>query len=150
MYVCTLRGKAADCQMEQSAVSVSLRSVQGADLTCRLGQRFKAFHALRSPPATRAPLRGLCRLPRPPPKGGHPPCVCPPSEGLTTEHTDTLTAHRRRPGGRSFFYPFFSQRWATPFTWPAADRRRRTPSAGTGIWSGKPEDTSHFPAKMIK
>ena len=72
--------------MEQPAVFASLRSVQGAGLACRLGWRFKAFHALRSPPATRAPLRGLCRLPRPPPKGGHPPCVCPPSEGLITEH----------------------------------------------------------------
>ena len=41
-----------------------------------------------------------------PPKGKHPPCVCPPSEGLTTEHTDTLTAHREHPGGRSFFHPF--------------------------------------------
>ena len=29
MYVCALRGKAADCQMEQSAVSASLCSVQG-------------------------------------------------------------------------------------------------------------------------
>ena len=106
MYSCALRGGTADCQMEQSAVFASLRSVQGAGLACRLGWRFKAFHALRSPPATRAPLRGLCRLPRPPPKGGHPPCVCPPSEGLTTEHTDTLTAHREHPGGRSFFHPF--------------------------------------------
>jgi len=108
MYVCTLRGKAADCQMEQSAVSVSLRSVQGADLTCRLGQRFKAFHALRSPPATRAPLRGLCRLPRPPPKGGHPPCVCPPSEGLITEHRHP----DRSPGTPQrtvFFSPIFSK-----------------------------------------
>ena len=127
MYSCALRDKATDCRLKQPAVSASLRSVQGA-----------------------APLAALCAYPCLPQKGEHPPCVCPPSEGLTTEHTDTLTAHRRRPGGRSFFYPFFSQRWATPFTWPAADRRRRTPSAGTGIWSGKPEDTSHFPAKMIK
>ena len=49
-------------QMEQLAVFASLRSVQGAGLACQLGRRFKAFHALRSPPATRAPLRGLCRL----------------------------------------------------------------------------------------
>ena len=35
------------------------------------------------------------------------------------------------------FYPFFSQRWATPFTWPAADRSRPTPSAGTGTWIGE-------------
>ena len=55
---------------------------------------------------TRPPLRGLHCFPRPPPKGKHPPCVCPPSEGLTTEHTDTLTAHREHPGGRSFFHPF--------------------------------------------
>ena len=52
------------------------------------------------------PLRGLHCFPRPPPKGKHPPCVCPPSEGLTTEHTDTLTAHQEHPGGRSFFHPF--------------------------------------------
>ena len=30
---------------------------QGTGLPCRLGRRFKAFHALRSPPETRAPLR---------------------------------------------------------------------------------------------
>ena len=35
----------------------SLRSVQGAGLACRLSQRFKAFHALRSPPETLTPLR---------------------------------------------------------------------------------------------
>ena len=58
------------------------------------------------------------------------------SAGLKTK-TDTLTAHRKRPGGRSFFYPFFSQRWTTPFTWPAADRSRPTPSAGTGTWIGE-------------
>ena len=84
-----------------------------------------------------APCAAYAAYPARPRKGDTRLRVCPPSEGLTTEHTDTLTAHRRRPGGRSFFYPFFSQRWATPFTWPAADRRRRTPSAGTGAWSGK-------------
>ena len=75
MYSCALRGGTTDCRLQQPAVFASLRSVQGAGLACRLGWRFKAFHALRSPPAT-----------RPPPKGGHPPCVCPPSEGLITEH----------------------------------------------------------------
>ena len=35
----------------------SLRSEQGAGLACRLGRCFKAFHALRSPPETRPPLR---------------------------------------------------------------------------------------------
>ena len=35
----------------------SLRSEQGAGLACRLGRCFKAFHALRSPPETRTPLR---------------------------------------------------------------------------------------------
>ena len=30
MYLCALRGGTADCQMEQSAVFASLRSVQGA------------------------------------------------------------------------------------------------------------------------
>ena len=89
-----LRGKTADCRWKQPAVSASLRSVQGA-----------------------APLAALCAYPCLPPKGGHPPCVC--------------------PGGRPFFYPFFSQRWATPFTWPAADRRRPTPNAGTGTWIGE-------------
>lgn len=34
------------------------------------------------------------------------------SAGLKTK-IDTLTAHRERPGGRSFFYPFFSQRRST-------------------------------------
>ena len=37
----------------------SLCSVQGAGLACRLGRRFKARSALRSPPETRAPLRRL-------------------------------------------------------------------------------------------
>ena len=63
MYSCALRGGTADCQMEQPAVFASLRSVQGA-----------------------APLAALCAYPCLPPKGGHPPCVCPPSEGLITEH----------------------------------------------------------------
>ena len=34
-----------------------LRCEQGAGLACRLGRCFKAFHALRSPPETRTPLR---------------------------------------------------------------------------------------------
>lgn len=62
MYRSALRGKTADCRLKQPAVFASLRSVQGAGLACRLGRRFKAFHALRSPPATRAPLRGLHRV----------------------------------------------------------------------------------------
>ena len=62
MYSCDLRGGTADCRLLQPAVFASLRAVQGAGLACRLGRRFKAFHALRLPPATRAPLRGLCRL----------------------------------------------------------------------------------------
>ena len=43
----------------------SLHSVQGAGLACRLGQRFKALHALRSPPEPRTPLRRLCGYPCP-------------------------------------------------------------------------------------
>ena len=58
--------------MEQLAVFASLRSVQGAGLACQLGRRFKAFHALRLPPATRAPLRGLRRLPRASAEPRHP------------------------------------------------------------------------------
>lgn len=72
MYRSALRGKTADCRLKQPAVFASLRSVQGAGLACRLGRRFKAFHALRSPPATRAPLRGLHRLPRIPAEPIHP------------------------------------------------------------------------------
>lgn len=41
----------------------SLRSVQGAGLACQLGRRFKAFHALRSPPEIRAPLRRFAAIP---------------------------------------------------------------------------------------
>ena len=41
----------------------SLRSEQGAGLACRLGRCFKAFHALRSPPETRAPLRRYAAIP---------------------------------------------------------------------------------------
>ena len=33
-----------------------IRGVQRGGLACRLDQRFKAFHALRSTPETRAPL----------------------------------------------------------------------------------------------
>ena len=70
--MCALGGGTADCQMEQPAVFASLRSVQGAGLACQLGRRFKAFYALRSPPATRAPLRVLRRLPRVPAEPIHP------------------------------------------------------------------------------
>ena len=49
----------------------SLCSVQGAGLACRLGRRFKAFHALRSPPETRAPLRRLRVYPCPLCSGNH-------------------------------------------------------------------------------
>ena len=72
MYSCALRGGTADCRLKQPAVFASLRSVQGAGLACQLGRRFKAFHALRSPPATRAPLRVLRRLPRVPAEPIHP------------------------------------------------------------------------------
>ena len=50
-------------------------------------------------------------------------------------NTDTLTVHRERPGGRSFF-AHFQQRKAMPFTWPAADRNRS--SARTWIGEGLP------------
>ena len=72
MYSCALRGGTTDCRLQQPAVFASLRSVQGAGLACQLGRRFKAFHALRSPPATRAPLRVLRRLPRVPAEPIHP------------------------------------------------------------------------------
>ena len=49
----------------------SLRSEQEAGLACRLGRRFKAFHALRSPPETRAPLRRLRVYPCPLCSGNH-------------------------------------------------------------------------------
>ena len=85
MYSCALRDKATDCRLKQPAVSASLRSVQGA-----------------------APLAALCAYPCLPPKGGHPPCVCPPSEGLTTEHR-----HPDRSPGTSrrtvIFSPIFSK-----------------------------------------
>ena len=50
--------------MKQPAVFASLRSVQGAGLACRLGRRFMAFHALRPPPATRAPVEPIHPLTR--------------------------------------------------------------------------------------
>ena len=133
MYSCALRGGTADCRLKQPAVFASLRSVQGAGFACQLGRRFKAFHALRlppatqlgrpfkafhalrSPPATRAPLRGLRRLPRLPPKGGHPPCVCPPSEGLTTEHRHpdrSLETPRRTVIFLPIFQPKVGNTWS--------------------------------------
>ena len=146
MYSCALRGGTTDCRLQQPAVFASLRSVQGAGLACRLGWRFKAFHALRSPPATRAPLRGLRRLPRLPPKGGHPPCVCPPSEGLITEHRH-LTAHWERPGGRSFFHPFSAREGNTFYM-----ARRRQEQTHTQRWDRDMErrETSHFLPLVVK
>ena len=130
------RDGTADCQMEQLAVFASLRSVQGAGLPCRLGRRFKAFHAMRlhrrpAPPCAAYAAYPVHPLNRDTRLRGYIG-----SAGLKAK-TDTLTAHRERPGERSFFYPFFSQRWTTPFTWPAADRSRPTPSAGTGTWIGE-------------
>ena len=110
-----LRGKTADCRWKQPAVSASLRSVQGAAPLARL-----AYAAYPARPQNRDTRPASVPLPR-----------------ASQPNTDTLTAHRERPGGRPFFYPFFSQRWATPFTWPAADRRRPTPNAGTGTWIGE-------------
>ena len=147
MYSCALRGGTTDCQMEQPAVFASLRSGQGAGLACRRGWRFKAFHALRSPPATRAPLRGLCRLPRPPPKGGHPPCVCPPSEGLTTEHRHP----DRSPGTPRrtvIFLPIFQPKVGNTF-YMARRRQEQTHTQRRDRdidWRG----TSHFLPWMVK
>ena len=146
-YSCALRGGTADCRLKQPAVFASLRSVQGAGLACRLGWRFKAFHALRSPPATRAPLRGLCRLPRPPPKGGHPPCVCPPSESLTTEHRHP----DRSPGTPRrtvIFLPIFQPKVGNTF-YMACRRQEQTHTQCRDRdidWRG----TSHFLPWMVK
>ena len=71
MYSCALRAERG-LQIKATAVFASLRSVQGAGFACQLGRRFKAFHALRLPPATRAPLRGLRRLPRASAEPRHP------------------------------------------------------------------------------
>ena len=147
MYSCALRGGTADCQMEQPAVFASLRSVQGAGLACQLGRPFKAFHALRSPPATRAPLRGLRRLPRLPPKGGHPPCVCPPSEGLTTEHRHpdrSLETPRRTV----IFLPIFQPKVGNTFYMA----RRRQEETHTQRWDRDMDwrGTSHFLPWMVK
>ena len=51
--------------IEVWAVLRHFRSEQEAGLACRLGRRFKAFRALRSPPETRAPLRRLRVYPCP-------------------------------------------------------------------------------------
>ena len=147
MYSCALRGGTADCRLKQPAVFASLRSVQGAGLACQLGRRFKAFHALRSPPVTRAPLRGLRRLPRPPPKGGHPPCVCPPSEGLTTEHRHP----DRSPGTPRrtvIFLPIFQPKVGNTF-YMARRRQEQTHTQRRDRdidWRG----TSHFLPWMVK
>ena len=147
MYSCALRGGTADCRLKQPAVFASLRSVQGAGFACQLGRRFKAFHALRSPPATRAPLRGLRRLPRLPPKGGHPPCVCPPSEGLTTEHRHpdrSLETPRRTV----IFLPIFQPKVGNTF-YMACRRQEQTHTQCRDRdidWRG----TSHFLPWMVK
>ena len=112
-----------------------------------LGRPFKAFHALRSPPATRAPLRGLRRLPRLPPKGGHPPCVCPPSEGLTTEHRHpdrSLETPRRTV----IFLPIFQPKVGNTF-YMACRRQEQTHTQCRDRdidWRG----TSHFLPWMVK
>ena len=113
----------------------------------QLGRPFKAFHALRSPPATRAPLRGLRRLPRLPPKGGHPPCVCPPSEGLTTEHRHpdrSLETPRRTV----IFLPIFQPKVGNTF-YMACRRQEQTHTQCRDRdidWRG----TSHFLPWMVK
>ena len=72
--------------MEQLAVFASLRSVQGAGLPCRLGRRFKAFHAMRLHRRPAPPCVAYAAYPTRPQKGDTRPASAPPSEGLTTEH----------------------------------------------------------------
>ena len=124
MYSCALRGGTADCQMEQPAVFASLRSVQGA-----------------------APLAALCAYPCLPPKGGHPPCVCPPSEGLTTEHRHP----DRSPGTPRrtvIFLPIFQPKVGNTF-YMARRRQEQTHTQRRDRdidWRG----TSHFLPWMVK
>ena len=119
-----LRGKTADCRWKQPAVSASLRSVQGA-----------------------APLAALCAYPCLPPKGGHPPCVCPPSEGLTTEHrhSDRSPGTPRRT---AIFLPIFQPKVGNTFYMA----RRRQEETHTQRWDRDMDwrGTSHFLPWMVK
>ena len=146
MYSCALRGGTADCRLKQPAVFASLRSVQGAGLPCRLGRRFKAFHAMRlhrrpAPPCASYaaypayPLNRYTRL-----RGyiG--------SAGLKTK-TDTLTAHREHPGGRSFFHPFSVREGNTFYMARRRQEQTHTQCRDRDIdWRG----TSHFLPWMVK
>lgn len=136
MYSCALRGGTADCRLKQPPFLRRCAPVQGAGFACQLGRRFKAFHALRLPPRPAPPCAAYAAYPVHPLNRDTRLRGYIGSAGRKPK-SDTLTAHRERPGERSFFYPFFSQRWTTPFTWPAADRSRPTPSAGTGTWIGE-------------
>ena len=135
MYSCALRGGTADCRLKQPAVFASLRSVQGAGLACQLGRRFKALHALRSPPATRTPLRVLRRLPRAPAEPIHP---------LTRLYRFGGSEKQNRHPGRSpgtprrtvIFLPIFQPKVGNTF-YMARRRQEQTPSAGTGTWIGE-------------
>ena len=119
-----LRGKTADCRWKQPAVSASLRSVQGA-----------------------APLAALCAYPCLPQKGEHPPCVCPPSEGLTTEHrhSDRSPGTPRRT---AIFLPIFKPQVGNTFYMA----RRRQEETHTQRWDRDMDwrGTSHFLPWMVK
>ena len=147
MYSCALRGGTADCRLKQPAVFASLRSVQGAGLACQLGRRFKALHALRSPPATRTPLRVLRRLPRVPAEPIHP---------FARLYRFGGSEKQNRHPGRSpgtprrtaIFLPIFQPKVGNTFYMA----RRRQEETHTQRWDRDMDwrGTSHFLPWMVK
>ena len=119
-----------------------------AGLACQLGRRFKAFHALRLPRRPATPLRGLRRLPRASAEPRHPLTRLYRFGGAESQKPDTLTAHRERPGERSFFYPFFQPKVDNTF-YMARRRQEQTHTQRRDRdmdWRG----TSHFLPWMVK
>lgn len=147
MYLCALRGGTADCRLKQPAVFASLRSVQGAGFACQLGRRFKAFHALRLPPATRAPLRGLRRLPRASAEPRHPLTRLYRFGGAESQnrHSDRSPGTPRRT---VIFLPIFQPKVDNTF-YMARRRQEQTHTQRRDRdmdWRG----TSHFLPWMVK
>ena len=121
-----LRGKTADCRWKQPAVSASLRSVQGAAPLARLA--YAAYPA--------RPRKGDTRW-----------RVCPPSEGLTTEHrhSDRSPGTPRRT---AIFLPIFQPKVGNTFYMA----RRRQEETHTQRWDRDMDwrGTSHFLPWMVK
>ena len=62
-YMCAFCKAGQPGQLIVRAVLRRFAPYKGSRLACWLGRRFKAFHSLRSPPETRAPLRRFTAIP---------------------------------------------------------------------------------------